>query len=189
MKTVFFDMETGGVTFDKPIIQLAAIAVDDEWKELETFERKIKFDESKADPGALAINHYNREVWEKEGIPEALAQSQFNEFLNRHKSISIVSKRTGRPYQVARLAGHNSSFDKEFLKRMYGDQFLPAHPLVLDTLQLALWHFHGKTPQPDKFTLTVLLNHLGIELPDAHDALADVRGSIALAKALTPVQI
>ena len=95
-----------------------------------------------------------------------------------------MSKTKGTHYMVARLAAHNAKFDQERLRKMYGTQFLPAHPLVLDTLQLALWSFQGKTPQPEKFTLSVLLNYLGIPIPDAHDALADVRGSIALAKAL-----
>lgn len=184
METVYFDFETSGLHAEAQNIQLAAIAVNEKWEELETFERKIKFDESKAEATALSLNHYNREVWEKEAMDERVVQGQFNEFLNRHKSITCISKRTQRTYKVARLAGHNSSFDKDLLRKMYGEAFCPAHPLVLDTMQLAMWHFQNKGPQSDKFTLTAILKHLQIPIPDAHDALADVRGSIALAKAL-----
>ena len=45
MEVVFFDFETGGLEDSRPNIQLAAIAVDENWNETATFEAKIKFDE------------------------------------------------------------------------------------------------------------------------------------------------
>ena len=66
MTTVFFDLETGGVTPDHPDIQLAAIAVDSDLNELDSFERKIQFKESDADPEALKLNHYDASIWDSE---------------------------------------------------------------------------------------------------------------------------
>lgn len=42
MTTVFFDLETGGLdAAHHPIVQIAAVAVSDAGKELETFEQKL----------------------------------------------------------------------------------------------------------------------------------------------------
>jgi hypothetical protein len=169
----------------QPNIQLAAIAVDDNWCETETFEKKIFFDESLADSKALEINHYDRAVWAKDAVTEAMALAHFDRFLCHHKCIEMVSKRTGNPYSVARLAGHNAvTFDMPRLRKMYGERFLPAHPLVLDTLQLALWWHVGKS-QPENYQLSTLLHIFGIEIGgNAHDALTDVRGAASLARYL-----
>lgn len=185
MEVVFADFETGGTEDHRPNIQLAAAAVNDAWEITENFEMKIIVDESLCDPKALEMNHYDRNVWTHEGHAESVVLAHFDSFLNRHKSIEMIGKRTQRPYQVARLAGHNvQSFDMPRLKRMYGERFLPAHPLTLDTLHLALWFFKDK-PQPPNYQQITLMDVLGIPFPDAHDALADVRASILLAKALT----
>jgi uncharacterized protein YprB with RNaseH-like and TPR domain len=46
-RLTFFDLETGGLELHHPIIQFAGIAVDRAWREIETLEMKIEFDESK----------------------------------------------------------------------------------------------------------------------------------------------
>ena len=94
LTTVYFDLETGGIDPIHPNIQLAAIAVGSDWQELGTFERKIQFDESEADPQALAMNHYDAEVWKREAQPIGKVVSDFALFLNDYKVISMVSKRT-----------------------------------------------------------------------------------------------
>ena len=185
MEVVFIDFETGGLKDDSPNIQLAAIAVDVAWDEIASFSAKIKFDESAADPEALRINHYDREVWAKEAEPEAYVLGRFDSFLSNHKSVEMVSKRTGRPYSVARLAGHNiSTFDYPRLRRMYRERFIPAHPMALDTLQLAMWHWHGNSKAPENLRLETIMKFLGVEFDGAHDALADVRAAANLAKIL-----
>src|SRR5579863_8386229 len=139
MSIVFFDFETGGIPFDKPEIQLAAIAVAPDWSELATFEQKIKFDESKADPEALKINHYSKEAW-SDAMAEPGVVAAFSNFLKQHSSVEMTSK-AGKPYSVARLAGHNAAtFDGPRLKMMFdrAAMFCPAHPQVLCTLQRAM---------------------------------------------------
>jgi len=183
---VFFDLETGGLQSTHPNIQLAAIAVNDAFEEQAVFESKIAFDVGRADPEALKINHYSEEAWVDAPVVEDVAD-RFSRFIEPYKSIQMVSKRTGNPYSVARLAGHNAAaFDGPRIQAMYTSvaRFLPAHPIPLDTLQLALWRYQKLQKHLDSFRLENLCNILGIESAGAHDALTDVRMTVQLAKKL-----
>ncbi len=197
MITVYFDTETAGLRPTQPIIQLAAVAVDENsWDELGHFEAKLLFDESGADAEALAINHYDPEVWRKSGDTSLTAALNFARFLEPYKSIQMVSKRTGRPYSVARLAGHNAAtFDGPRLQALFSNLglFLPADPRVRCTLQRAIWYFEESgSPAPCNYKLESLCKHFGIEIPEsgAHDALTDVRLTVQLAKAMrVPLEV
>jgi len=185
--TVFFDFETAGLTEAHPNIQLAAVAVGPEWQELGTLECKIRFDPALADPEALHINSYDPALWGSFAVDPADVVGSFAGFLNDHRSVVMYSKRSGNPYGVARLAGYNIvGFDMPRLQALFKihGAFLPAHPQALDVLQLALWHFHGSPDSPKNFKLTTLCERFRIPHA-AHDALGDVRATIALAKALT----
>jgi len=188
---VFFDFETGGVHENRPNIQLAAIAVDCKWNELATFEQKIQFDESAADPEALRINHYDPEVWKRDAKPSSQVAASFATFLKPYCCVEKISKR-GTPYYVARLAGHNAaSFDGPRLRRMFEEcgMFLPAEMFIRDTLQRALWWFYERGSEPKNLRLTGLAEHFGIPADGAHDALADVRLSIAITRAMSQASV
>jgi DNA polymerase III epsilon subunit-like protein len=190
MRAVYFDLETGGKEEWRPIIQIAAAAVDEKtWSILSEIEIKIAFDESQADPEALRINHYDAEVWKKQAVLSTVAVDLFARFLNQYKDLTMISKRTGRPYQVARLAGHNAaSFDWPRLRALFefAGKFLPADPRVRDTLHAALWWFDGRCIAPQSYRLETLCKYFNIPLHEgqAHDALEDVRLTIQLARAL-----
>jgi DNA polymerase III epsilon subunit-like protein len=93
---------------------------------------------------------------------------------------------------VARIGGHNIvGFDLERVAaafRRYGLFFPVDFRTVLDTRYGAVWHFEingGGRPKDFKdFKLTGLAEHFGIQTDGAHDALADVRMTIALARKL-----
>lgn len=183
---VFFDFETGGIAPEKPEIQLAAIACDSSFKEIASFESKIKFSESDADPEALALNHYDPEAW-KDAPSSGYVISRFARFIDPFRSVQMTSKRTGNPYSVARLAGHNAvGFDAPRLRRMFerNNAFMPCHPIPLDTLQLALWHFESLGEKPESLKLSVIAEYFGIDTAGAHDALTDVRLSAKIAREL-----
>lgn len=183
---IFFDLETGGVMPYQPNIQIAAIAVDENYNELASFESKIAFDEKQADPEALKMNHYDPAAWADAPSLDAVVY-KFSAFIEPFKSIEMISKRTGRPYQVARLCGHNAaSFDGPRLKDMFAKTkaFLPAHPIVMDTMQLALWRYEKLGVKVESFKLGSLCELLGIPVVDAHDALGDVRLTIQVTKRL-----
>jgi DNA polymerase III epsilon subunit-like protein len=173
-----------------PNIQLAAIAVDQNYNELASFERKIQFDEATTQPEALRINHYSREVWEKEAKPVPVVCREFADFLRPYCCVTKISK-AGKSYRVARLFGHNAAtFDAPRIQAMFRSTgvFLPADMRVRCTLQRALWWFdeHGQDPKGIELgsSLTTLCEYFGIPILDAHDALGDVRMTVALAKVL-----
>ena len=96
----------------------------------------------------------------------------------------------GQPYRVAQLAGHNAAtFDGPFLTGWYKqvDEFLPASRTVLCTLHRALWYFqeNPQAERPENMKLGTLAQHFGIQHEGAHDAMADVRATVELYKALT----
>jgi len=175
---VFFDFETGGIEPSKPEIQLAAIAVNERFEERAVFESKISFREDEADAEALKLNHYDPALWANAPHPDAVA-ARFAGFVENYRSVAMISKRTGRPYTVARLAGHNAStFDGPRLRRMFdrAGVFAPFHPIPLDTLQFALWHFQlNGEKKPENLQLSTIAKHFGIDTEGAHDALTDVR--------------
>ena len=182
---IVFDLETGGLEPHHAITQIAAIAVDASWQEVETFERKVQFDVGKADPEALRLNSYEPEAWASEAIPEREAAEAFAAFCRKHATLELIS-RAGNPYTVARLAGHNVvAFDVPRVRAMMqrcGDVFWPAcwwYPL--DTYQGAIWHFHGREDAPENYRLPTLARAFGIDASNAHDALADTRIVVRLA--------
>jgi DNA polymerase III epsilon subunit-like protein len=179
--TIYFDFETGGILPEHPSIQLAAIAVDDEsGKELEAFEQKISFDPAKCDPDALKINGWNVENW-KDAASPAMTAAKFSRFLEAHKCIEMMSKRTRKPYYVAKGAGYNAvTFDWPRLRALFGESFLPVSYHVRDILQRVIFYFDENGNPPSDLKLSTVCQHFGIETIGAHDALVDVRMTASL---------
>lgn len=189
-RLVFVDLETAGLEPTRPIIQLAAIVVNALLVEIESVELKVRFDEQQADAGALNKNRYDAELWRATAIDECQAAETFAALLRRHATVDMRSA-AGRPYRVAQLVAHNAAFDGPFLREWFRrlDLYLPAHPRVLCTVQRAVWHFQEQkqlTP-PTDFKLGTLCQYFGVRLgkSEAHDALADVRATVELYRAMT----
>lgn len=184
--TIFFDFETGGLLPTHPPIQLASIVMKDEdWSEVASFQAKLQFEESTADPEALKMNHYDRDLWQREAIPAPQALSRFVAYAKPFLCIQMTSK-SGSPYSVGKLAGHNAlTFDLPILKRLFGSSFFPFSYHVKDTLQRALWFYdeHPEITRPANLKLTTLADSLGVPTDSAHDALTDCRLSAAIARA------
>ena len=190
--TVYVDIEAAGLEIRRPIIQIAAIAVDEELHEVDQFETKIRFDESNACPDALRKIHYRRAEWKRTAVPPKKAAWSFAKFLRRHAAVEIY-KRDLSVFRVAQLASHNSQFDGPFLKAWFErlDIFLPASYRVFCTLQRAYWFFqeNPQLPLPDDYRLGTLCGYFGVPLNphEAHDALADVRAAVGLYRAMLNV--
>lgn len=188
-RLVFVDLETAGLKPWRPIIQIAAIAVDANLRELERFEAKLKFDKKFANPKSLRKASYSEERWQKEGRPAGEVMSQFTDLLRRHATVDQMSSKR-RVFQVSQLVAHNGAFDGAFLSSWYDrfGEFLPASPRVFCTLQRAIWLFHedkSLTPPPD-FSLLTLCRYFGVSLraSEAHEALNDVRATVDLYRAI-----
>jgi len=181
------DTETGGTEPKHPTIQFAVVAIDDaSFEEIDSMEVKLHFDVAKCEPEALAINHWDADVWKKEAVDHPTARMRLEDFFRRHETLRLISKR-GKPYTTARLIAHNAAFDVSRLVALFGDHYTPFcwwYPL--DTVQLALWTFFRTNPheRPDNYQLGTLCKYFAIPTEGAHDALADCRLTAKLLKAL-----
>ncbi len=189
-RLIFFDLETGGLNPKRhPIIQLAAIAVDERLDVIEAFEAKVRFNPKYANAYSLRKNSYHPGVWAEEAREPKEVAKEFALFLRRHASVPALSSKGDR-YGVAQLVAHNSAVDEPCVLTWYErlDLFLPARRQALCTLQLALWHFaiSGQKP-PANFQLATLCAHFGVPFhaAKAHEALADVAATVQLFQALT----
>ena len=188
-KLVFFDLETAGLKTDAAIIQIAAIAVDDRLREIDSFETKIRFDLAKASTKSLEISLFEPTIWKRLAKKPGEAAYEFGDFLRRHATVDMISK-DGRSYHVAQLVAHNAAFDGPIIQSWYERRktFLPASRRVLCTLQRAVWLFQENktlTP-PTDYKLGTLCNYFGIQLGEgrAHDAVEDVKATAQLYRAL-----
>jgi DNA polymerase III epsilon subunit-like protein len=186
MNTIFFDLETGGVEDHNPNIQLAAIVISDDFVEIDAFEQKISFDPDLCSPEALTINHYDPRAWEK-SISSIETAQRFAKWAKPYSTVEMISKRTGQPYFVGRLAGYNAlTFDLPRLRSMFGTGFFPFSYHVRDVLQRAMWWFDENpvVEKPKSLKLADVCAFFDIEVNGAHDALVDVRLTAALARRL-----
>lgn len=188
-RLVFVDLETGGLETWRPIIQIAAIAVTSSLREIETFESKLRFESRFVDPRSLRKNNYSAERWGREARSARDVATAFADFLRRHATLDVSAAGRGG-YQVAQLVAHNAAFDGPFLQALFGRMglFFPGHFRVLCTVQRAVWLFHedkSLTP-PRDFKLGTLCEYFGVPLrpEEAHDALVDVRATVALYRAM-----
>jgi DNA polymerase III epsilon subunit-like protein len=186
---IFIDLETAGLDAKRhPIIQIAAVAVDQHLDALEAFEAKIRFDPRKANSQSLRKNHYHPGVWATAARDPREVARDFAAFLRRHATAPALSAQ-GKVYKVAQLVAHNAAFDGPFLWSWFEKLgvYLPARRLVLCTMQLAMWQLatSGATP-PANFQLATLCEHFGVSFhaAAAHEALADVTATVRLFQAL-----
>ena len=190
---MFVDLETGGLETWRPIIQIAAIAVNSSLRELEVFESKLTFDSRFVDPRSLRKNNYNPDRWRREARPAREVATAFAEFLRRHATVDVSAAGRGG-FQVAQLVAHNAAFDGPFLQAWFErlGQFFPGHFRLLCTVQRAVWLFHEdkKLTPPHDFKLGTLCEYFGVPLrpEDAHDALNDVRATVGLYREMVRFQ-
>lgn len=188
-KLIFLDLEVGGPNPKRhPIIQLAAIAVDERLEVLEAFEAKIRFTPKCANAYSLRKNSYHPGTWAQEAREPKEVAKELAQFLRRHATVSALSNK-GERYEVAQLVAHNAAFDGPFLIEWYErlGVYLPAKRQLLCTLQLALWHFAMAAESPPaNYQLATLCAHFGVPFhaAKAHDALGDATATVQLYQAI-----
>ena len=184
-RRVFVDLETGGrFAWKHPIIQIGAVAFDVDWRELERFEVKLKFDEAEADPEALKKVSFSKHLWEMHGVEPATAFDRFVYFLREHATSEWTPKNSDKVQHRAQLFAHNATFEREFLdkwkwrlRKDHGERdfYLPSDPRIICTMQAAMMAFDQSPPPPTNYQLGTLCEHMGIEFSTnrAHEAVYD----------------
>lgn len=192
-RIVWIDIETDKLD---PVaaqpIQVACIATDRiTLEEIESIELKVKFREYHADLDALERNHYSWATWSKEGLPQDDALETLTEFFAAHSTWSRISKRSGNGYTTCELGGHNiAMYDAIVLSSWYNraKEFCPAAVWTtgpVDTMQWARAVEFARGERWDSgFSLRALCKRFKIKLENEHDALADIKATVELARVL-----
>lgn len=181
---VFFDLETTDVDIARAeIIQIAAVAVDSDFRQIGSFSHLIAFDEKRANPEALKINHYDPARWAAESKHCAVVLKAFCEWSRPYLDQTRIARASGRPFKVGTLCGYNAArFDFPLLERhcKANGIFLPFDFRVRDAMLVAqsVCDFTGVTPKD--FKLGTIAELFKVEVENAHDALSDVRTTIGL---------
>jgi DNA polymerase III epsilon subunit-like protein len=189
-RLVFVDIELVAVGRRRAILQIAAVAVSRSLVEQESFEAKIRLDESRFRPMSVRNRHFDLAQWRQEGRSPKAVACDFARFLTRHAS-AVVPGADGRPLIVAQLVAHNAEFDGGFLRDWFErlGLFFPASYRIFCTLHRAMWYFHEDRAMmpPRDFKLGTLCRHFGVPFNDyeAHDALTDVRATVELYRRMT----
>lgn len=183
---VFTDIESIGLDPTGPIRQIAAIAVDHNLCELEAFEAKLNVDWRGVH---LWQANRRRRPPRPRPVDEFGTAGQFAEFLLRHATTEVPLA-SGATLRLAQLAAHHAAHDGPFLQAFFerNQRFYPGDFRMLCTVQRAIWFFHEHkllTPPAD-YKLVTLCRYFGVPLrdEDAHDALHDVRATVALYRAI-----
>lgn len=188
MHFLFYDTETTGLSwaFDE-ILQFAAIVTDDKFKVLEELNLRCRLQRQVLpSPGAMAVT----------GIGPKAIQAAPLSFYEMAGAVRQFIER----WTPAVVTGFNSvAFDEAMLRGMF---YQTLHPIYvpntngncrMDVLRLAHAVAEHRpdainVPMNDKgrpsFKLGALIEANGLTLDNAHDALADTRATVMLAKFL-----
>jgi len=188
MTFIIYDTETTGLvsTFDQ-ITQFAAIVTDDDFNALDEVDLRCRLNPHViASPGAMRITKVGPKAIQSAPLSSYEMACHIRRFIERHSPAILV--------------GFNSiSFDESMLRQLF---FQSLHPTYLtntngnarfDILRLAHAVAHHKpeamaVPNTDdgkaSFRLTKLMSANGLAMGDAHDAMADTRATLELAKFL-----
>ncbi len=182
-KIAYFDVETGGLDpHEHGLLQIALIIeVDGLIKEQDSWFVR-PYPQDKIDRDALQINGIEQEAIETFREPRALLRDVILPMLTRHID------RFDRSDKFT-PAGYNVRFDIDFLRQWFfkgGEKYYGSYfnYRFIDPLPLLYWLcLERRIVLPD-YKLTTVCNHLGIDIVDAHDAMADIRATREVIKHL-----
>lgn len=173
---LFIDTETGGLTTDCSLLQLAALIVNDQLEVVDSINLKIHPDDDiyRVKASALSVNKIDLVNHSSESVNLSTAYFEFFAFLARHSG-----------YGEFKLTpvGWNINFDLNFIYAGFGklefEKYCSYRTIDLQSVVL----FHGASSVIPG-SLVKVASQLGIDTSAAHDALADCEMTLAVFKAL-----
>lgn len=174
-RLLFLDTETGGIDPTKySLLTIGYIVWDRECGVLYSREVCQKLARYRVSREALEINHFDLKKYEKERI---LTSREIIDEFNLIRSKFFGAKKIP-------LAGHNISFDVEFLRAMYRKQGMDIEKTfsykTVDTFTILQFMNHcGRLP--DGITsLSKAIDYFHIEINERHTALGDAFATLDL---------
>jgi DNA polymerase III epsilon subunit-like protein len=172
---LWIDTETGGFSWRQDgLLQVAAITTsgfESGLVELDRMEVKIR-----KEPGrrycreALELNHYDDDLWQREGL-------DLDHALRKVLAFAWSACRWEDDLATYFVAGHNVKFDLNFLRG--------------NGLYLPIWRTYDtmKASSKPKISLDDLCRSLDVEFggAGAHDALSDIAATVECARRLNGV--
>jgi DNA polymerase III alpha subunit (gram-positive type) len=162
-KLLFVDLETTGLDVDvHEIVEVGCLVVNGRTLKVEKeYHAKVKPQHIEtADKEALEINQYSEKAWkDAKPLKEVLREV-----------IELAPK--------GMIAGWKVDFDWQFLEKgfkKYGMKHNFDYHL-LDVVPIAYRYFLSKK-KPMKLGLRDISRSLGIEIPDKHDAMTDIKAT------------
>ena len=181
---IVLDCETGGLDETKtPMTQLAFKAIDGE-----TFEEILKFETFIKPYGGLIIDQKVLETKSTVKMSDIVkygidSKELVSKIIYTFKNLKTTSKGdSGLPV----LVGHNVKFDIKFLRYVFHlhgqDLFNYISIDTFDTQRLSnlTWKSQLKSGEAQAMRLGICCKRAGIELVDAHGAMADVEATTKL---------
>jgi DNA polymerase III epsilon subunit-like protein len=185
---LFLDCETGGLESHNSLLTVAAIVVDRDFQPIrggtsdDTLYLEIRHPTYIVTPEAITINRIDLIHHSARGVKIEDAQQIFAEFLNRGYQMSGGRKMIP--------AGHNLAFDLDFIydQLIFADEWRKyvTYP-ALDTAILAQF-FNATGALNCRCNLVEVCEYLGIPLEGAHNAMADTRACLEVARAFVNFQ-
>lgn len=174
MRLLFIDTETGGLNPQEDALFEVALVVWEDGVELAGKSWKIKTGDKMWHPSALEINNIVVKEHNNMALDQEQAANEIVDFINEWF-----------PNSAAILAGHNVSFDRDFLKVLI-DEFACAnfHELIshrlLDTMSILNFLVANHKLPADVLSSDGAFRHFGIVVENRHTAMGDVEATIVL---------
>ena len=182
MAYFLFDTETTGLDPDyHEICSLSAFMLDDNLNYKAQGHMKLMPEHwDRAESQALAVNGIDPKTWKA---------SHDSSVVSIQKMIDFIDKNKRRKNEKVFPMGHNVGFDVGFLKALMNHHGFKwdavFHYRKKDTIQMMDdWRLFTGEDVTD-FRLGACCKRFGIEIPNAHDASADVYATMQLAHAIT----
>ena len=179
MRILFTDTETGGTKPHKDALLEVALVVYEDGEELASKVLKIKSEGKPCSEEALNINHINLDEHDQFAAPREVAAGEIVDFIKEWF-----------PDGKATLAGHNVSFDRDFIQTLMLETGhhewwgLVSHRL-LDTMTILNFLVaFGKLPD-EVLSSDGAFKYFGIEIANRHSAMGDVEGTVTLFNTLS----
>ncbi len=174
-----FDLETTGLNPDyHEIAQIGIILLTSDLEEVSSGEIRLMPEHwDRAEKKALEVNKINPKTWKSTYPSNKIALEKIISSIYRHIE----------PGQKIGLLGHNIiGFDIPFLKKIMNQhdiEWIFGHHHI-DTMVWASFWARVSNTKLHAYSLSQMTAALGVKLTNAHDAVADVKATVELARAM-----